>query len=141
MAWSGPVKGRVIDVVDAAVLTDVTFVVHEAGRQRVIRDKAKGVHAFVQGTLERMYAVDTLDTDTTGSDLLPTHGAHLARIGYDPYKTPKMVREDCHVAVEQAAAAVATPAGVFAVLGPCPVKRRKRGLHGVIYYDVDGWNG
>jgi hypothetical protein len=137
MAWSGGAKGRVIDVVDAAVLTDVTFVVNEAGRQRVIRDKAKGVHAFVQGTLTQMYELDTLARDTTGTDLVA--GAR-ARIGYDPYTTPKMVREDCNAPVETAPVAVATPAGVFATLGPCRVKR-KRGLRGIIYYDIDGWNG
>lgn len=50
-ALEGPDKGRVIAHRDFVTLTDVTFRVREGGRQRVIREGRKNVHAFVIGTL------------------------------------------------------------------------------------------
>lgn len=51
VAMEGPNKGRVIDHPASVVLTDVKFVVQEGGRQRVLREKRKNVHAFVRGNL------------------------------------------------------------------------------------------
>jgi hypothetical protein len=45
-----PIGGRVIHA-DSIVLKDVTFAVQPAGRERVLREKKKNVHAFVRGTL------------------------------------------------------------------------------------------
>ena len=50
-ALSGPKKGLVIAHRDRLVLTDCTFKVSEAGRQRVLLEKRKNVHAGVVGTL------------------------------------------------------------------------------------------
>lgn len=44
-------KGRVVKHASSVILTNVTFKVSEAGRQRVLRNKQKGVHAGAQGTL------------------------------------------------------------------------------------------
>lgn len=41
--------GKVIMYTDELNLQDAKFVVREAGRQRVLRDKQKNVHAFVRG--------------------------------------------------------------------------------------------
>jgi hypothetical protein len=43
--------GKVIGHVREAILLDATFVVHEAGRQRVLRTGHKNVHAWIRGTL------------------------------------------------------------------------------------------
>ncbi len=43
--------GRVIDRRHHVMLANVTFRVSEAGRQRVIKDQRKNVHAFVIGEL------------------------------------------------------------------------------------------
>lgn len=43
-------KGKVIAHVSDIALEDVTFVVQQGGRDRVLREKRKNVHAFVQGT-------------------------------------------------------------------------------------------
>lgn len=51
-ALDGRNKGRVIAHADKVLLRDATFKVSEAGRQRVIREKRKNVHAGVVGTLE-----------------------------------------------------------------------------------------
>lgn len=51
--WSllDPRTNRVIDHRASLVLLDVTFIVSEATRQRVIRQHRRTVHAYAQGTL------------------------------------------------------------------------------------------
>lgn len=49
--WSVRHKGRVVCHVGYAVMKDVTWVVQPAGRERVLREKKKNVHAFARGTL------------------------------------------------------------------------------------------
>ena len=48
-ALEGPDKGKVIGHTTYLWLKDVTFKVSEAGRQRVLREKRKNVHAGVVG--------------------------------------------------------------------------------------------
>jgi hypothetical protein len=50
-ALSGENKGRVVNHVQAIILKDATFVVQPAGRDRVLREQRKNVHAFVRGTI------------------------------------------------------------------------------------------
>mgnify|MGYP001594450191 CR=1 FL=1 len=45
-------KGIVVAHVPAVHLNDAHFVVNEAGRQKVLREKKKNVHAFVVGTID-----------------------------------------------------------------------------------------
>jgi hypothetical protein len=49
-ALEGDMKGRVIAHRQQVLLNDATFKVSEAGRQRVIRERRKNVHAGVSGT-------------------------------------------------------------------------------------------
>lgn len=63
---------RVIDHLSELILTDCTFKVSEAGRQRVLREKRKNVHAFVIGEL----STDTTVVKVNSSDI----------IYYNPYK-------------------------------------------------------
>lgn len=49
--YSLMVDGHVIDRRHTVTLTDVRFVVSEAGRERAIRDHQRNVHAFVVGTV------------------------------------------------------------------------------------------
>jgi hypothetical protein len=51
VALEGERKGRVFAHADHLVLKNVRFKVSEAGRQRVLREKRKNVHAFVVGDL------------------------------------------------------------------------------------------
>jgi len=74
-ARSGPDRGRVVAHADAVRLREVTFVVSEAGRQRVIREGSKNVHAFMRGSW----------TAAVGDGLAD-------RISYDPYAEPSFVR-------------------------------------------------
>ena len=68
-ALEGVNKGRVIKHAHFVALENVTFKVSEAGRQRVLKEQRKNVHAGVVGTL-----VDSLDV--VGSE----------RVTYNPYK-------------------------------------------------------
>jgi hypothetical protein len=49
-ALEGANKGRVIAHRDTVILTSCKLLVSEAGRQRVLREKRKNVHAGVSGT-------------------------------------------------------------------------------------------
>lgn len=49
--WSIQHKGKVIGHANSVLLKNVTFSVSEAGRQRVLREKRKNVHAFAKGEM------------------------------------------------------------------------------------------
>ena len=68
-ALEGINKGRVIKHAHFVALEDVTFKVSEAGRQRVLKEQRKNVHAGVVGTL-------VPSIDAVGSE----------RVTYNPYK-------------------------------------------------------
>lgn len=70
-------KGKVILHLSDFVLKDVTFKVSEAGRQRVIREKRKNVHAGVVGNL-----ID----ECIMSDAVS--------VTYNPYKNSTFVKVD-----------------------------------------------
>lgn len=98
-SMEGEDYGRVIDHVRNIVLKDVTFIVSEAGRQRVLRDKRKNVHAFVQGTV---------------IDEIPTLKIYNRRMYYNPYSTKTFIDPD-DKPVESAKYAVLCGQGVFAI--------------------------
>lgn len=50
--WSLRQKGKVVAHMGTVVLSDVTFRVQPAGRERVRREGKKNVHAFAQGNYE-----------------------------------------------------------------------------------------
>lgn len=133
MAMEGPRKGLVIDVVDGAVLERATFVVKESGRQRVIRDKQKNVHAFVDGEIVESFPLKSMRGALDGGE-----GADV-RITYDPYTMRSFMRTDCMQPVEHASVVFVSPAGVFAKLPRCSA-RGTRGLDGLACSD-DDWNG
>lgn len=56
--FSVQVGGRVVAHATRVTLASVRFRVSEAGRQRVLRDKRKNVHAYVTGDLASDIAVD-----------------------------------------------------------------------------------
>jgi len=55
-------KGKVIEHTDMVVIKNPTFVVNKGGRDRVLREKKKNVHAFVRGEyyLRPMVAIDEI---------------------------------------------------------------------------------
>jgi hypothetical protein len=83
-ALEGEHKGRVLQHASALCLADCTFKVSEAGRQRVLRERQKNVHAGVKGTLVAA----------------PPAGLALPRrVTYDPYKYTTFVDADTFEAV------------------------------------------
>jgi hypothetical protein len=77
--------GRVIDRRHRVLLDSATFVVREAGRQRVLTEGRKNVHAFVKG-----YLVDEADVYSTNVDRadLPV------KVTYNPFKGPNFTVAD-----------------------------------------------
>jgi hypothetical protein len=71
---------KVINHVNRIDLCDVRFKVSEAGRQRVLRENRKNVHAFVEG------------------DVIAFCGyANATRVAYNPYKYEKFTTGEKYV--------------------------------------------
>ena len=111
MALEGPKKGRVIGVVDGAVLRGATFRVSEAGRQRVLREKQKNVHAFAEGELVESRPLDSMHPGANGASL---KRAARVPVSYDPYRGPHFVRQDTQAPIHESAWVVVSPSGVYA---------------------------
>jgi len=79
-ALKGENKGRVIDRPKECIIRDAKFVVQPAGREKVIREQRKNVHAFVRG--------ERVDSAKCGK----SKGPEL--ISYNPYKAGYFRRED-----------------------------------------------
>lgn len=89
-ALEGPFKGRVIYHADDLTLGWCDFKVSQAGRQRVLREQKKNVHAGVVG-----YLTECGEIATDGIDLdVP--------ITYNPYKYDSFVDARCEVPVSSA---------------------------------------
>ena len=74
--WSVRKRNRVVAHLAALTIFSPTFHVSEAGRQRVLRERRKNVHAFIRGEL---YA----------PGLLAETGF---QVSYNPYKGPTFYR-------------------------------------------------
>lgn len=98
-ALEGPNKGRVIEHAREIFLTDCQFKVSEAGRQRVLRERRKNVHAGVVGR--------------TGTPV-PASALLGERVTYNPYKHPTFVRADTLEPVQRAAAVLLRDKSAYA---------------------------
>ena len=86
VALDGSDKGRVLGHFDEVVLDDVSFIVSEAGRQRVIREKRKNVHAYATGRLWK-----------THQTLMSRSGIVGSKLRYNPYKMSQFQVNDVPV--------------------------------------------
>jgi hypothetical protein len=77
VAAQGPNKGRVIAHVHTLLLKDVSFTVRKAGRERVLREGKKNVHAFINGTLCELSEVATMPNDTCMVTYNPFKAGHF----------------------------------------------------------------
>lgn len=89
-ALEGPNKGKVISHTTYLWLKDVTFKVSEAGRQRVLREKRKNVHAGVVGNISSDAFDDTLLHDDP------------KQITYNPYRFSSFVNKETSEPVKHA---------------------------------------
>ena len=55
-------KGKVIAHVACINVKDAKFVVQKAGRERVLREKKKNVHAFIRGTAAVLASITNAGT-------------------------------------------------------------------------------
>jgi hypothetical protein len=76
-------RWKVVKHVDKIALSDVRFKVSETGRQRVLREKRKNVHAFIEG--EESSFFDRVD--------LPLD----SKVMYNPYKYEKFTTGEKYV--------------------------------------------
>lgn len=103
-ALDGTARGRVVAHADKVTVRDAEFRVSEAGRQRVIREKKKNVHAGIVGTLDawqgeatrahplRPYIIDGLWCRE--DNRYHKHGATQPRARYNPYECGHFVTDD-----------------------------------------------
>ena len=70
--WSVRQSGKVVQHTKSIILKDCRFLVGKAGREKVLREKKKNVHAGVSG-----YVVDSIPDEVYGS---------CGHLTYNPYK-------------------------------------------------------
>jgi hypothetical protein len=83
-ALEGPDKGRVIARVDSVLLRDVPGKVSQAGRQRVLNERKKNVHAGLVGTWNVKRYSNQTDIECALEDIAD-------RITYNPYRYESFV--------------------------------------------------
>lgn len=100
-------KGRVVSHTTDINLKDVTFVVRQSGRERVLREKKKNVHAYVvgkivddrevwfsQGNYDTIsynpYQSDSFRNVTRDEPIFKAGIVALSSIGHKPERKPKM---------------------------------------------------
>ena len=76
--WSIRHRGLVVGHCDSVTLHGAHFVVSEAGRQRVLKERRKNVHAYVVGTVGAIGGVGP--------------GGLTIGVSYNPYKGGTFVR-------------------------------------------------
>jgi len=96
-ALEGERKGRVIAHADMVMMKNVTFKVSEAGRQRVIREQRKNVHAGVVGELISM-GIDEA--------MLSLAERIYSPLKYNPYKFRNFVHAVSEIPMQSASSAV-----------------------------------
>lgn len=85
-ALEGPRKGRVVEHCNAVLLVDVDLVVQPAGRQRVLEERRKNVHAFARGTL---HAAVPASAEHRHGALRPCSNDEIT---YNPYREATFVQ-------------------------------------------------
>lgn len=96
-ALTGPDRGRVVHHAAQVEIAEATLRVSEAGRQRVLRDRRKNVHAGIVGRLAQWWP-----------DVPPTPIIGGARVRYNPYTLATFVDAGTSEPVTGAARVVAT---------------------------------
>lgn len=90
----------------------VRFVVSEPGRQRVLREKRKNVHAYVRGNAYLANGMATCNFD----ELFPLD--RIVQVSYNPYRGGKFYRKDTGAEVSEADAVYMTTSRVLWAVDP-----------------------
>ncbi|CAG5087803.1 Gp88 [Thermobacillus xylanilyticus] len=91
---------KVIGYTDRIVLYDVQFVVSQAGRARVLRERQKNVHAFVVGKYDE--TLQSLSIDPT-----------YQQAYYNPYRTETFINRATLIPVQSAKIAICENRAVY----------------------------
>lgn len=94
--------GTVIGHEETVVMEDVEFVVQEAGRQKVLEEERKNVHAVVRGVVATQ---DAWTTDTEGA----------VPVTYNPYEYAHFVHAETETPIESADRVLIGEDGVYAI--------------------------
>lgn len=93
LAMEGPLKGRVVAHAKGVCLTEARTIVSKAGRERVLREKQKNVHAYIEGELQaiqsphmRYYEARIAEYVPVVSDVEQMVPGHYGELRYNPYK-------------------------------------------------------
>ena len=78
-------KGKVIEHAQEVTLTDARFHVQQAGRERVLKQKRKNVHAYISGKLKETFWF------TQAPKYIWTAKQHVT---YNPYKYKNFVNKE-----------------------------------------------
>ena len=110
----GTYKGKVIAYCDKLELDDVIFKVSESGRNRVLREKKKNVHAKIYGNLVRSNIIeDKYNLLEKFKSIIKNVNLNNNIITYNPYKYSSFVKLPNEVPINETK-------GVF-----CIVKEKK----------------
>lgn len=94
--------GTVIAHPESVVVKDATLVVNEAGRQRVVEQNRKNVHAYVRG-------------EVGNPQTIPTNPTEIVPITYDPYTFEQFVHTKTKHPIESAEFVLCHPDSVYAI--------------------------
>lgn len=89
--WSIQHNGLVLGHADEVVLTNVTPKVSQAGRERVLREKKKNVHAFLCGDLVNVNNFVSFRGRSVAASHIEVEPDCNEEITYNPYKYDKFV--------------------------------------------------
>jgi len=94
------------------------FVVHEAGRQRVLKDKQKNVHAYVKGLLLNTSGFKPYKGRSIGPVYGAIHSTYKDKVvSYNPYKAPHFVIKGTSDKVSKASLCTVSHDGIIAGFG------------------------
>lgn len=112
-ALSGENRGRVVAHASAVGLDDCEMRVSESGRQRVLREQRKNVHAGIVGTLNGLREADWRypNHEWYGGPDIILNGEEIT---YNPYKYDSFVRVRNQTPVTSAKRVILDRSGVIA---------------------------
>lgn len=113
-ARTGKFKGKVIGHADAVIMESVDFKVSENGRQRVLKEKKKNVHAFVEGDLLAVRGISEFNNSRIMYSV-PAWPLSVYRgdgVTYNPYKYNSFVYSDTKAPIASASRVVLDNQGI-----------------------------
>lgn len=105
-AMEGPLRGCVVAHADGVALINARTVVSQAGRERVIRERRKNIHAFIEGELQAVQGLEMRYHYDMGVHIvydvepLASHGGQWGEVKYNPYRVGHFYWDHDHESTE-----------------------------------------